>query len=191
MYLGKIVELADGRRAVQHADASRTRQALLSAVPIPDPKIEKRRKRIILEGRRAQPDEPALGLPLPHPLPDRDREVQGRGAAVYGLRQWALRGLLARARVDRPAAGRRRHSCRAARHRSADGVARLSRLLAIDEEKDERSRGLRLSSFLAFVFSRRVLQSIWAYKTRVCLAAFRLTLRFSGVWGGKSRLEIL
>ena len=53
-------------------------EALLSAVPVPDPDAAK--KRIILQGRRAEPDQPAPGLPLPHPLPLRLRPLLGGGA---------------------------------------------------------------------------------------------------------------
>jgi oligopeptide/dipeptide ABC transporter ATP-binding protein len=49
MYLGRIVELAD-RDELYAAPQHPYTQALLSAVPIPDPKIEKRRQRVILSG---------------------------------------------------------------------------------------------------------------------------------------------
>jgi oligopeptide transport system ATP-binding protein len=49
MYLGRIVELADWKTIYDDPRHPYT-QALLSAIPIPDPVIEAKRKRIILEG---------------------------------------------------------------------------------------------------------------------------------------------
>lgn len=49
MYLGNIVEIADSKSIYDEPMHPYT-QALLSAIPIPDPEVEKTRKRIILEG---------------------------------------------------------------------------------------------------------------------------------------------
>ncbi len=49
MYLGILVELADREELYEHPLHPYT-QALLSAVPVPDPAVQKNRKRIILQG---------------------------------------------------------------------------------------------------------------------------------------------
>ena len=79
MYLGKVVELARCGRALRAAAAPVHGRAALGD---PDAAAGPQARADRPDRRRAEPDEPAERLPLPHALPDRAADLRrGRAAA--------------------------------------------------------------------------------------------------------------
>ena len=76
MYLGTIVEITSSE-ALYHNPLHPYTKALLSAIPIPDPKVEENRQRIHLSGELPSPINPAPGCRFRNRCPD----ATGRCAA--------------------------------------------------------------------------------------------------------------
>ena len=73
LYLGRAVEFADRETIYEHAEHPYTK-SLISAVPVPDPKLERTRSRIKLPGELPSPLDPGAALRfLPSRLAQGDR----------------------------------------------------------------------------------------------------------------------
>ena len=92
MYLGRLVEIAD-RDELYANPAHPYTKALLDAAPIPDPTDRAGAGAACTQGRNPLALDPALGLRVPYPLPDRRRGMPARGPR--GATNWAstCRGL--------------------------------------------------------------------------------------------------
>ncbi|MEZ6187444.1 MAG: ATP-binding cassette domain-containing protein [Planctomycetota bacterium] len=75
MYLGRIVEIAD-RDAIYGNTRHPYSKALLGAVPIPDPKIERARDKVLLEGNLPSPGDERQGCDFASRCPLRKRVDQ-------------------------------------------------------------------------------------------------------------------
>ncbi len=101
MYLGRIVEIGPANEVYENPIHPYT-VSLLSAVPIPDPRANAARKQMILEGDVPSPANPPAGLPLPHPLPARNRHLLAGRPAARQLRQRPLGRLPPPGQPQRP-----------------------------------------------------------------------------------------
>ena len=92
MYMGHLVELGPSDEVYFHPKHPYT-QALLSAIPIPDPRAGKARQRVVLEGELPSPVNPPPGCPFRQRCPisiyecsqamPELREKDGRWVACY------------------------------------------------------------------------------------------------------------
>lgn len=81
MYLGKIVEIAESDELYDHPMHPYT-EALLSAIPVADPKLARSSKRKIIKGDLPEPDGYSGWLSFPYKMSVRQTGVQSDGTAA-------------------------------------------------------------------------------------------------------------
>ena len=92
LYLGKIMEVGPAAALFARPLHPYTR-TLISAVPVPDPSVERDASARADEGRAAERAEPAERLPIPHALPEGAAALRPGGAGVARRRVWQRRRL--------------------------------------------------------------------------------------------------
>ena len=92
MYLGKVVEEGSAEQLYGHPRHPYS-ASLLSAVPVADPRAGAQQGARRARGRRAEPAQPAVGLPVPPALPARPADLLRGGAAAAQARRGPLRRL--------------------------------------------------------------------------------------------------
>ena len=90
MYLGRIVEYTDKRTLFTQGPASLYRVAAAGGAGA---RSERQAAEARAARRRAEPDQPALRLSLPHPLPLCGRALPGGNPAVARGQAWAIGGV--------------------------------------------------------------------------------------------------
>ena len=90
LYLGRVMEVAPTAELFERPLHPYT-QALLAASPKPDPLIES--TAVPLTGRHPEPDDSAVGLRVPHPLPARHRRLRADPAPARRDQSRPLLGL--------------------------------------------------------------------------------------------------
>ena len=111
MYLGKVAEVGKGHHLYEEPKHPYT-GALLSAVPIPNPQPRARAEGDRARRRRAEPDQPAVRVPLPPALPPVRGGALRRGGAAPAV----------------------------ARRRPRGGVPLPARAVAVDDRRDPPAR---------------------------------------------------